>query len=58
MNDNKPSYETLEKALHLACRRVVDSPQSYEEADTAEGWYAKFVEQAETDGAQTEAARM
>lgn len=44
----KVPAEVLEKALELACRRVADSPQRYEEANTAEGWYEVFIRQAES----------
>ena len=32
----------LEKGLKLACERIADSPQSYEEAKTAEGWFEYY----------------
>lgn len=49
--------ETLDRALMLACRRIADSNQSYEEANTPEGWYEEFVRQAESNESPS-AARM
>ena len=33
----------LEGALYLACERIADGPQSYEEANTKEGWAHHFL---------------
>ena len=35
--------EKLELALRDACERIADMPQSYEEANTEEGWFDVFV---------------
>lgn len=44
-----PDTETLSRALDLACRRLADSGQSYEEADTAEGWRERLIEEAKRE---------
>ncbi len=36
-----------EKALLLACKRIADSGQTYEEAATAKMWAERFLEQAQ-----------
>ena len=38
--------EMLEKALELACERIADGPQSYEEANTALGWQNRFMSES------------
>jgi len=53
-----PSRETLEAALMLACKRIADSQQTYEEADSAEGWYDRYVREAEEQQEPADAARM
>lgn len=40
---------TLEKALELACERIADSYQEYEEANTPDGWYEEFIRRAEAN---------
>jgi hypothetical protein len=46
---HKSRVEVLEQALMLACRRIADSGQSYEEANTPEGWRDVYLAAAETD---------
>ena len=41
--------EILERALLLACERIADSAQSYEEANTPEGWCEEFIHRAEAE---------
>ena len=52
MNDhetaNPDRIGVLERALRLACERVADSPQTYEEANSADGWFRVFVAAAGT----------
>lgn len=36
----------LREALVLACERIADGPQEYHEANTAEGWAERFINQA------------
>ncbi len=38
--------EIVDKALELACMKISDSNQIYEEADTAEGWKNLFLTKA------------
>ena len=38
--------ECLEKAFSLSCDKLSDGPQAYEEATTADGWAALFMERA------------
>jgi hypothetical protein len=42
------SARTLEVALRLACERIADSAQAYEEVNSAEGWASVFIEAAES----------
>lgn len=37
---------SLRDALMIACRCIADSRQTYEEANTAEGWFQEFVRRA------------
>lgn len=36
----------LRNALDMACDRISDSPQKYEEANTKEGWVETYISQA------------
>lgn len=38
--------ETTKRALRLACERIADSDQTYEEANTSEGWEEVFISRA------------
>ncbi len=46
---DRPSADVLERALMLACRRIADSQQRYEEANTPEGWCEEFIRRANGD---------
>ena len=35
------------EALRLACERIADGPQTYEEANTADVWMARYLKEAE-----------
>lgn len=48
-HDEKATPEVLEQALLLACQRIADSAQTYEEANTAEGWCEVFIQKAESE---------
>jgi len=48
--------EVLKRALLLACQRIADSSQVYEEVNTVDGWYEVFVRHA-TSEHQTPAAK-
>jgi hypothetical protein len=48
--------EVFKKALLLACQRIAESSQLYEEINTAEGWYEVFVKHATAEH-QTPAAK-
>lgn len=39
----KTKAHVYESALRLACELIADSCQSYEEANTTDGWMAHFV---------------
>lgn len=39
----------LESALRMACQRIADGPQRFEEANTADGWARVFIAAAESD---------
>jgi hypothetical protein len=41
--------EILKKALLLACQRIADNSQVYEEVNTADGWYQVFIKHAESE---------
>jgi hypothetical protein len=41
--------EILKKALLLACQRIAENSQYYEEITTADGWYEVFVKHAESE---------
>jgi hypothetical protein len=41
--------EVIRKALLLACQRIADSSQFYEEVNTADGWYEVFIKHAESE---------
>jgi hypothetical protein len=38
----------IEAAFRLACSYIADGPQSYEEANTPEGWAGVFLDAAES----------
>jgi hypothetical protein len=48
----------LERALMLACERIADGPQTYGEADTAEGWLERFISQAAAEDGADDRVRM
>ena len=41
--------EILKKALLLACQRIAESSQVYEEVNTADGWYEVFIKHAASE---------
>lgn len=46
-NDGKAEgKKEMEAALRLACERIADSDQTYEEAKTADDWMQHFLEAA------------
>jgi hypothetical protein len=47
--NGKADPAILKRALLLACERIADSPQSYEEANTPDGWFEEFTKRAESD---------
>ncbi len=49
--------ETLDRALMFACKRIADSDQTYEEANTPDGWRDVFIRRAEIERLADEHAR-